>query len=435
MARIVALDDLDLKLRQHLGNVLRLVDEAVVLPQSHRSSESGSVKNVVMRLSGSEPGIVEETFSPNWFAGMSIIKIPNEKAEALLSDEHKRRGSLKALADAIPSEMKDSQLEVGPELDGDEQDRDTKSWQAGLDGPGCCVGLYSAIQSRAPGDFQAGMSRMHTSYYLVCKAGSGVTGQTFHARLVAALKQGKTLDECLSDEGSPGMRALRRVSIAAKRNRGRILSMAADALGLYGLLDTIGDNSSPPCSPYRIAVPTVDVCYNALTSVELPGGRTVWQYSSGCVDSAVSHGLVTSSNVAEGFVMFVGNEGDLKVTIHNDAYSCIPFSTERLMNNRDTLFKAVDAHKSVKRSGGKAHPDSAWVEKRFSWSAKEFAGNVDIEPPGIWGSHDREDWISDWSRELGMSRVTPVRLHPELVVLSAIEPGKLRVAAKAVSQS
>eukprot|EP00966_Prymnesium_polylepis_P076134 1764787-Prymnesium_polylepis.2 len=65
MARIVALDDLDLKLRQHLGNVLRLVDEAVVLPQSHRSSESGSVKNVVMRLSGSEPGIVEETFSPN----------------------------------------------------------------------------------------------------------------------------------------------------------------------------------------------------------------------------------------------------------------------------------------------------------------------------------------------------------------------------------
>eukprot|EP00966_Prymnesium_polylepis_P075379 1748406-Prymnesium_polylepis.1 len=130
-----------------------------------------------MRLSGSEPGITEETFSPNWFAGVSMVPIPNEKAEALLSDDHKRRGILKALSDAIPSEMKDSQLQVGPELDGDDQDRDTKSWQAGLDGPGCCVGLYSAAQSRAPEVFQTGMSRMHTSYYLVCKAGSGVTGQ------------------------------------------------------------------------------------------------------------------------------------------------------------------------------------------------------------------------------------------------------------------
>ena len=133
--------------------------------------------------------------------------------------------------------------------------------------------------------------------------------------------------------------------------------------------------------------------------------------------------------------MFMGNNGDHKVSIRNDAYSCIPFSTERLMNNRDTVFKAVDAHKSAKRSGGKAHPDSAWVEKRFSWSAKEFAGNVDIEPPGIWGSHGSQYWISEWSRELGVSRITPVRLQPELVALSAIEPGKLRVAAKAVAQS
>jgi hypothetical protein len=435
MARIVALDEVDPKIRQHLGNVLRVQDEAVVLPQSHRSSESGSVKNVVMRLSGSEPGLTEETFSANWFAGVSIVPIPNEKAEALLSDNLKRNALLKALAAAIPSEMNDSQLQVGPGLDGDDQDRDTESWHAGLDGPGCCVGLYSAMQSRAPEAFQAGMSRVHTSYYLVCKAGSGVTGQTFHARLVAALKQGNTLDECLSEEGSPGLRALRRVSLAAKRNRCRILTMAAEALGLYGSVDTIGDNASPSCSPYRIAVPAVDVCYNSLTNVDVSGGRTVWQYSSGCVDTALSQGLITSSNVAEGFVMFTGANGDHRVSVRNDAYCCIPFGTERLMNNRDTVFKAVDAHKAAKRSGGKAHPDHDWVSKRFSWSAKAFPGNVDIEPPCVWGSHGNESWISEWARELGVSRTAPVRLQPEIVALSAIEPGKLRVAVKAVASS
>ena len=86
------------------------------------------------------------------------------------------------------------------------------------------------------------------SYYLVCKAGAGLAGQTFHARLSAALKSGSTLDEALSDDGTPGAKALRRVAVAAKRNRCRILNIAAQSLG-FVCVDTIGDNASPLSSP------------------------------------------------------------------------------------------------------------------------------------------------------------------------------------------
>lgn len=432
MARIVALDEIDPKLRNHLSSILRVVDEAVVLPQSQRSPDSGSIKNVVCRLNGAEPYVSTDIFSPNWFCGVSVVEIPNEKAEPLLSNEGRRRALLNTLSRAIPSEMQDSQLQVGPSLDGDDQDRDIEKWTAGFDSPGSCCGLYSALQSRAPEVTHTGMSRVHSSYYLVCKAGAGVAGQTFHARLTAALNQGATLDECLSEDGSPGARALRRVANAAKRNRGRILTMAADALGFFGV-DTIGDNASPLKSPYRIAIPSIDVCYNSLTSVDVSGGRHVWQYASGCVDTALSQGVLVSSNVAEGFVAFKGVNGESRVSIRNDAYSCVPFSTPRLASNRDVVFRAVDAHKRVKKSEDtKAHPDHDWITRRFSWHPKEFDARVDIEPPCIWGSHESESFIAEWARELGVSRVSPVRLQPEIVALSAVEPGKLRVAVKAV---
>ena len=78
--------------------------------------------------------------------------------------------------------------------------------------------------------------------------GAGLAGQTFHARLSAALKSGSTLDEALSDDGTPGAKALRRVAVAAKRNRCRILNIAAQSLG-FVCVDTIGDNASLLSSP------------------------------------------------------------------------------------------------------------------------------------------------------------------------------------------
>ena len=436
MARIISLDEVDSKLRNHLLATLRVSDEAVVLPQAHRSPESKAVKNVVMRLSGPEEGLNPEVFSPNWFAGVSLVQIPNEKAESITNSSSKRASMLAALVAAIPSEMQDSQLQVGPDIEGDEQDRDTKDWVAGFDSPGCCVGLYSAMQSRSPDSHQTGMSRVHKTYYLVCKAGAGVAGQTFHARLTSALKEGATLDEALSDEGVPGARALRRVAVAAKRNRGRILTMAAEALGFYGI-DTIGDNASPVGTPYRLAIPQIDVCYNSLAKVDTGSAvRSTWQYASGCVDAAVSPGMVTSSNVAEGFVAFTTHSGEPRIHLRNEAHCCLPFCTPRIMSNRDAVFKAVDAHKAAKRSGIAAHPDHDWTVQRFGWNSKTFgdgASRVDVEPPCIWGSHESESFLAEWSRELGVSRASPIRLQPEIVAISAVEPGKLRVAVKAIA--
>ena len=87
------------------------------------------------------------------------------------------------------------------------------------------------------------------------------------------------------------------MSAAAKRNRGRILSIAADALGIFNL-ETIGDSSNPPGKPYRLAVSQFDVSYNGIVLDE-SASTAVYQYSAGCVDAKVSHGLITSSNVAE----------------------------------------------------------------------------------------------------------------------------------------
>jgi hypothetical protein len=397
--------------------------------------ESGVIKNVVMRLNGVEEGLNPDIFSPMWFSGVSVIAFPSDKAEALLSSDAKRREVIAKLSRSVPSEMQDAQIQVGPGLDGDDQDRDTAKWEAGFDGPGCCVGLYSAMQNRAPDAPLTGMSRVHKSYYLVCKAGAGLAGQTFHARLSAALKSGSTLDEALSDEGSPGAKALRRVAVAAKRNRCRILNIAAQSLG-FVCVDTIGDNASPLSSPYRIAIPAIDCCYNALVKVE-NGARSTWQYTSGCVESSVSLGAITSSNVAEGFVAFTTSNGDLRYAVRNDAHGVIPFSTQRILSNRDAVFKATEEHKKSKGGRQRAHPDHDWVSSHFGWHSKSFEGTsegVDIEPPGVWGSHESENFVSEWSRELGIARASVLRLQPELVALSAVEPGKLRVAVKALAR-
>lgn len=439
MARLIAIDghDLDPKLRSFLGSSLRMCDEAIVLPPASRSSDSGAVKGVVMRLHGSatEP-LSPEIFSANWFCGVSMIRVPNEKAELLLASDAKRTQMLKKLVAAIPSEMQDSDVQVGPDLDGDEFDRDTKTWSYGFDGPGCCVGLYSALQSRAPEAHRPGMERQFREYYIVAKAGAGIAAQTFHARLTAALRAGQSLEDIFGAEGSDmGLSALRRVASAARRNRERILLAAAEALGIYNV-DTVGDSCGPSLKPHRLAIPTIEACYNSLHKVGDAGGRCLYQYAAGCVDAAVSTGCVTSSNLADGFIAFVNHLGEAKINLRNEAHSCIPFSTPRLLSNREALFAAMDAHKAARKSpGGKpAHPDAAWVRLHFGWSAKVFDASVDLEPAPVWGSHARTDFLAEWARELGLSRAGQVQLQPELVAISAVEPGKLRVAVKDVAK-
>lgn len=404
-----------------------MYDECIVLPQAHRSSESGGFKNVALHLSGTEPDLSGEIFSPNWFMGVSATIVDTKQAEALLKDPTKRAAALKRLAAAIPSEMESSDVTVGPELDGDPQDRDLKPWTPGFDTPGCCVGLYSAAQSKSPEVGIQGLNRSHHVYFLVCKAGGGIAAQTFHARITAALGKGHSLEECLSAGNEPGAQALRRVGMAAQRNRGRILCMAAEALGFH-TLDTIGDNASPEGQQYRVAVTQLNVHTNVLRKVEDAGRSGQYHYAAGCIDVKTSQGLISCSNVAEGFVMFTDSDGGYRINLKNGAHNTVPFATVRLQGNRDIVTKAADLYK---KHSTKAHPDGEWVRERFAWKAKDFG--FDMEPPPLWGSHASEEFCSAWGREIGVSNCRVVRLQPEVVAIAATEPAKLRAAARHVN--
>ena len=368
---------------------MRLYDECIVLPQAHRSSESGGFKNVAMRLSGTEPDLGSEIFSPNWFVGVSAAIVPAKEAEALLKDPAKRAAALKRLVAAIPSEMEGADVTVGPELDGDENDRDLKAWTPGFDTPGCCVGLYSAAQSKSPEAGMHGLNRIHHVYFLVCKAGGGIAAQTFHARISAALAKNQSLDECLLQGSEPGPQALRRVSMAAQRNRGRILCLAAEALGFH-TIDTISDNASPTSNQYRVVVTQLNVHTNVLRKVEESARSGAYHYAAGCIDVQTSQGLISSSNVAEGFVLFTDSEGNYRINLKNGAHNTVPFATVRLQNNRDIVMSAADQYKRSKATS--PHPDAQWIRERFAWKGKDFG--FDMEPPPLWGSHSHEDFVT-----------------------------------------
>jgi len=437
MARVFALDGehCDLALRQSLQNGLRIYDECVALPQAHRSVESGAFKNSVFNLSGQEADLNPDIFSSNWFSGVSAIIIPTEEAEAILSNASKRKQALEALSAAIPSEFGNTECCIGPELECTPDDRDLKDWVPGFDSPGCCVGIYSASQSKSPDMSKSGISRSHRIYMLVCKAGGGLAAQRFHYRLSGSLKKGMSLDEALAEGNSPGAQALRRVGTAAQRNRGRILCMAADALGLHGV-DTLNDMGCPEDKAYRVAVCNLNVVTNSIQRVSshsASGGGSSYQYFAGCVDTCSSQGVITASNAAEGFVLFSDQEGSFKVSVKNSACNAVPFSSVRIHANKDLVTKAADALKTMHSKDANAmsaHVDRKWISQRFAWNGRKFG--VDIEPPVLLGSYASETFTSVWARELGLSNCRAIRLEPEIVCLSATEPAKLRAAARHV---
>jgi len=287
------------------------VHSVKVLPGAHRSQESGMNKSVALRIDGDKTELLPSDFSPNWFSGVSILKLTEEDVAPLLRNDETRTRALAALVAAIPSEMADADVEVGPLLEHDDEMRDTAAWQFGFDAPSCCVGLYSAVQQCG----SEGIERRHNVYYLVCKAGGGVAAQTFHSRFCAGLADGKSLDELMRKGGNPGLDALRRVSESARRNRGRMLVAAVKALGIYAV-DTIGDSASVRGSNDRLAIPSVDVSMNTLRKLE-DERTSVWQYTCGCVDASISQGLVCASNPSEGFVLFTTQSGDMNIKLRN----------------------------------------------------------------------------------------------------------------------
>ena len=409
MARVLGLEEVDSALRSAVSSALRLTDEAIVLPSASRSDESGAFKNVVFKLRGDEADLNPGVFECQLFTGLSAVAVDAADAKRILSD---RKGSADKLAAAIPSELADAELAVGPALDGDAQDRDAKAWTCGLDGPSSFVGLFSAEQLKPPSLGAVGMSRVHNTYYLVARAGGGAAVSTFQARLTAALKSGKTLDQVFDADGPLGGGALRRATAAGSRNRAMILAKAASLLGID--VDSLNDSASAEGSPQRVAIPVVDVSANVLRKDGM-----FWQFSS-CCDSSASTGLCSLSSATEGLILFADKEASLKVSVTSDAGNVIPFATPRIKGPRALVMRAAEER----------HPDAAFIEERFAWTEKNVGQKQRVVPPSLWGSHAAESYLASWARELGLAALQPLRLRPEAVAIASAEPSKLRAVAK-----
>lgn len=423
MARLLTIDTCTVSLRNALLRSLRPEDEGLLLPQASQSVESGVFKNCTFRLSGESPSVNAAVFSPDWFTGVSLVQLKDRDSkyiESILEDEGKRKDLLSKLVDSIPSEVYDASLQVGPSLDCDEVERDVQntSWQFGLDGPSSFVGIFSAEHSRSPEVGKLGISRVHQEYFLVCKAGAGVCASTFHARLLAEVGKGLSMDAIFSDtSGSLGSQALRRLSSASIRNRHRTILAASEALGLQSV-ESIGDQASR--NKYRGAVVDVDVVVNSLRKLD-EGCRSTWQFCSG-VDGILSKGLMAVSNAADGLVLFLQSNGEKRISLKNETWASIPFSTPRLCSGRDMVA-------TIKQSGH-THCDEAWLRKRFAWKNRPFKSGrteqKDVLPFSLWGSHDGENFTKTFARELGISNLNIVRLRPEMVCVAGVESGKLR---------
>ena len=431
MARIFAIDDVPKLLKDSLSKALRPEDEAVLLPSADLDPTSGKYENIVFRFDATTKDVPTTAFSPAWGMGVSAIKVSGVWVDRILADSQHRQKCLQKLRALIQSQTADPDVVVGPHLDGDENDRDLKEWTAGFDGPACFVGLYSAEHSCAPDACLRGRDRCHSTNYLVVKAGAGQAADQFHSRFMTVLKQGHSLSDVFAEgTGTTGLAAgLRRVTRAGSRNRSRILMLASEALGAP-MIDSVPDQSS--AGRYRAAVTSVDVGVNVLRKVEDRKDAKQFQYSTG-VDAAVSQGLLAMSNLSDGVVLFLSENGDVRQSLRNEAYASLPFSSPRLVSDRDLTAAVVKEYKAAAKHGGPANIDHAFIRDRFVWKNRQFAPtDADIEPLALWGSHDKECFFAKFARELGVAKCQVVRLRPMCVCVAGVESGKLRAALRSM---
>jgi hypothetical protein len=430
MARLLTLDACSVSLRNALLQSLRACDEAILLPQASKSPESQSFKNVVFRLDGASDSVDPSIFSPAWFTGVSMIRLGESDSrlvDELLSTPESRRRALNRMRSAVRSQVADPSVVVGPPLDcdADERDREGEQWIAGFDSASCFVGIFSAEHSKVPENAPVGTNRVHKRYYLVCKAGAGAAAATFHARFLAACSNNACLDSILEHSSSPGPQALRRLSMSSTRNRARIILSVASSIGLHEI-QSVPDHAARSASD-RISVCHIEVSANVIRKLDA-SSRSTWQYST-CVDGPASKGLASLSNAGDGVVLFLTSNGESRISLKNDVWGTIPFSSKRISSAKDIALNLTTEYKRTA-----CHPDGDWIRDRFAWTNRVFSdGQPDIEPMALWGSHEQEAFVQCFARELGLDSFQAIRLRPELVVSAGVDSGKLRAIVRNLS--
>lgn len=449
-------DQVDEKLKATVLEHLRQNDEAILLPGAFRSEESMGFKNMVFRLDGEAKGIPADLMSSEWGHGISAVRITAQTAEAVLNNPEQRQRSLKRLVEAIPNELSERSVEIGPALLSEEHDaKDVAPWIAGFDSSSCCCGLYSAAERRDPDGCPVGTSRVHGVYYLVVKAGAGRAAQEFASRLSAASKSGESLDKAFSVTGSMGRDALGRLVTSGRRNRARIIAAASEALGVDVDVQSVADSSNHVDDNTRTAILLIDAHTNTLHP-EQPTGMTFqgntanpgvrrWIYHASSYDASTSQGAASCSSMADGIVVFTTVSGEHEVTVRNAAENSIPFGSKRVSKTQTVVAAAaesilVHAQKTGRMDSSNVHPDSEWLNNRFGWKQPtvrqrdpNFEAVAGLQPAHLWGTHTPVDWLS-YSRELSIEALSPIRLHPEIVCVGGTEPSKLRAAARILAQ-
>lgn len=447
----------DEALKTSLLDQLRRDDEAYLLPGAHQSSESLTYKNVVFRLDGEAPRVPVQVMSTEWGHGISAVRISAAAAEAILRTPDTRRHALERLVQAIPNELVDRRINIGPSLacrdDGD--DKDIEPWTAGFDSSSCCCGLYSASERRDPDNCPVGTCRVHRVYYLIVKAGAGRAAQEFASRLSVASRAGHSLDATFAAGGAMGREATGRMMAAGRRNRGRLIVNASIALGVDSDVTSVCDSSNHTDDYGRTAILLVDSHTNSLhpevqTGVSFqpsgaPIGMRRWVYHAGSYDATTSQGAATCSSVADGFIVFTTPSGEHTITVRNAAENSIPFGSKRVARTQDVVAAAAEQLAESGREPHLVHRDGQWINSRFGWKRAVSAPSTAVDgidplqivsqlpPAHLWGTHSPVDWLS-YSRELSMDGFSAIRLDPEIVCLAGTETMKLRAASRVVSQ-
>lgn len=394
--------------------------KALLFPDAQQSPESQLCKNMVFQFHGST-SVPVTPFSDDWSHGVSGVRIKDTSAIRFLNMSDKERGKYaQKLADQIPNELRQHDVQVGPPMQSTGTS-DMSPWVAGFDAPNECVGVYVTDEVRKHPSGLNGIDRVHRTLYLIAKAGSSRAGQEFHVRFCNALREGKSLNEI--ESLTEDMRRLHQV---ARRSRCRLLYKAAQILGIDSEVSSTSDhNAHDDEHAVRVVVPEFDIHTNLLHHDDMDASKP-WFYYPGAVNGHMSQGVLSVSNVADGFILFRKTvDGELGAQVRNDLFNAIPFGSKRITSVLDTYTSVL---KHVK-DGELIHPDAEWIADRFAWMGLHEDRDkniVNAHPAPLWGSHRRLTWSIHPSAQLNLHEFEPAHLQPFCVAISGTERMKLR---------
>lgn len=433
-----------------LYNALRAGDKAFLLPAAHQSSESTSLKNVVIAMSVSNTEGAPRVFSDSWGHGISAVPVASEAVAQFFSLSASERASrIQALADSLPNAPCDDDL-VGTVLQREEAGHDAEEWQAGLDSVSSCLGLYARERARNASNVPSlGTARPHTEYFLVCKAGAGRAAEDLDTIVQNGVEHGRS-PSSIFGEDSGFDEQMRWVAAAGRRNRGRLLYSLACALGCDQgpwAVDTMLDSSTHPDFPAaRLVVTNTDVCSTSLRRGVNDAGEDVFVFFANAIDTSTarSGNIISCNSPGLGFVVLerraddAGETSGLMPPINNPACNALPFGTLRVANRTNVIVRGTTDPQMTMTA---PHPDEEWMRSHFFWkrsahrvrseriSQKTAEAASDVLPVQLWGTHAPETWTRDSASCLGTNAFAVASLWPVACVVSGTEPTKLNVLA------